>query len=73
MENNKDFKPDSIVQEIINKFISRAKFGKEKYGTDLDRNDLGLEAWLEHSLQEKMDNILYLQKALAIFRKDKKS
>ena len=38
--------------------------GKEKYGQTLDRSDLSLEDWLEHSIQEKLDDILYMQKAL---------
>ena len=66
-------KTDSIVDSIIDKFVDRATFGKQKYGTDLDRNDLSLEAWLEHSIQEKMDDILYMQKALKVVREVKNS
>jgi hypothetical protein len=64
-------KTDSIVDSIIDKFVDRATFGKQKYGTDLDRNDLSLEEWLEHSIQEKMDDILYIQKALIVLREAK--
>ena len=39
------FKPDSIVQEIIQNYIERAKFGKKKYNTDLDRTDLTVQEW----------------------------
>ena len=66
-------KTDSIVDSIIDKFVDRATFGKQKYGTDLDRNDLELEEWLEHSIQEKMDDILYIQKALIVLREAKNS
>jgi len=62
---------DSIVDSIIDKFVDRAVMGREKYGTDLDRNDLKLEEWLEHSIQEKMDDILYIQKALIVLREAK--
>jgi hypothetical protein len=62
---------DSIVDSIIDKFVERATFGKQKYGTDLDRSDLSLEDWLEHSIQEKLDDILYMQKALQTLRKVK--
>jgi hypothetical protein len=62
---------DSIVDLVIDQFVSRASFGKEKYGTDMDRNDLLLEDWLEHSIQEKMDDILYMQKALQMLRETK--
>lgn len=62
---------DSIVDSIIDKFVERATIGREKYGTDLDRSDLSLENWLEHSIQEKLDDILYMQKALTVLRESK--
>jgi hypothetical protein len=64
-------KTDSIVDSIIDKFVERATIGKQKYGTDLDRTDLSLEDWLEHSIQEKLDDILYMQKALTVLREAK--
>ena len=66
-------KTDSVVDSIIDKFIERSTVGKAKYGTDLDRNDLSLEDWLEHSIQEKMDDILYMQKTLKVVRETKNS
>jgi len=65
-------KTDSIVESVIDKFVERAKIGKNKYGTDLDRTDLELEDYLEHALEEHMDAILYLQKALKLVRENKK-
>ena len=53
---------DSIVLAVINKFKARAAFGKEKYGTDLDRKDLKPLDWIQHSQEELMDGILYLEK-----------
>ena len=53
---------DSVVDSIIDQFVERAKFGKEKYNTDLDRTDLSLLDWIEHAKQEHMDAILYLEK-----------
>jgi len=55
-------KLDSIVTSIIDQFEKRALKGKEKYGVDLDRNDLTLLEWIEHAKQEHMDAILYLEK-----------
>jgi len=55
-------KTDSIVDSVIDQFVERAKFGKEKYNTDLDRTDLSLLDWIEHAKQEHMDAILYLEK-----------
>jgi len=56
------FKMDSVVQSIVDRFESRAKFGKQKYGTDLDRTDLSVVDWLEHFQMELMDGILYCEK-----------
>lgn len=53
---------DSIVFSIISKFKQRANFGKEKYGTTLDRNDLSTKDWIQHAQEELMDAILYLEK-----------
>ena len=57
-------KLDSIVTSVIHKFEDRAKMGKEKYGTDLDRTDLSLSDWIKHAQEEHMDAILYLEKIL---------
>jgi len=55
-------KTDSVVDSIIDQFIDRARFGKVKYNTDLDRDDLSVPQWIEHAQQELMDGILYLEK-----------
>jgi len=53
---------DSIVRSVIQSFVQRAKIGKEKYNTTLDRNDLTLLEWIQHAQEEHMDGILYLEK-----------
>jgi len=53
---------DTVVQSVIHKFIDRAKFGKKKYGTTLDREDLTTKDWIQHTQEELMDAILYLEK-----------
>ena len=63
-----NFKYDSVVTEVIGKFQERAKFGKNKYGTDLDRTDLTLEDWINHALEEHMDAILYLTKVKSLLK-----
>ena len=55
-------KTDSIVDSVIDSFVNRASIGKQKYGTDLDRNDLSLYEWIEHMQMELQDAILYLEK-----------
>jgi len=60
MENNYEY--DSVVENVINRLKDRARIGFEKYGTDLDRNDLLTEQWIEHAIEEALDFSLYLTK-----------
>jgi hypothetical protein len=59
---------DSIVTSIIKKFEKRADEGKQKYGTDLDRNDLSILEWINHAQEEHMDAILYLEKLKTFYK-----
>ena len=58
-------KLDSIVQNVILKFTSRAEVGFENYKKNMDRNDLSIIQWIDHSIEEKMDDIIYMQKIKA--------
>ena len=53
---------DTIVDSIIQKFLQRSARGQTKYGTTLDRTDLSTEDWIQHTQEELMDAILYLEK-----------
>jgi hypothetical protein len=67
---------DSVVYSVLRKFTERAKVGKEKYKTDLDRTDLNTLDWVTHLSEELMDATLYLEKLKKDFEKielDKKS
>jgi hypothetical protein len=53
---------DHIVDSVVDKFVERAQFGREKYGVGLDREDLTFPNYVTHLREELMDGILYLQK-----------
>jgi hypothetical protein len=53
---------DSVVNAVIQKFLQRSALGRTKYGTTLDRNDLTTKDWIQHTQEELMDAILYLEK-----------
>jgi len=53
---------DSIVLATIDEINARAKVGKKKYGTDLDRTDLIDLDYLQHLKEELLDGVLYLNK-----------
>ena len=65
---NKEFtqerfeKLDSVVKNVILSFTKRAEIGFEKYNKNMDRDDLSIIEWIDHSIEEKMDDIIYMQK-----------
>jgi len=54
----------SIENKIIEQIKNRAADGLKKYNTDMDRVDLSLVDWLEHTKQELLDAVIYLQKTI---------
>jgi hypothetical protein len=53
---------DSVVTSVMQKYIERSLVGKKKYGTTLDRDDLTIVEWINHTQEELMDATLYLEK-----------
>jgi|TARA_R110000822_G_scaffold72963_4_gene175405 hypothetical protein len=60
--NYSGFQPDSIVQAINTKLVSRAEVGFNKYGATMDRDDLNVIEWLDHAVEEMLDQVLYMEK-----------
>jgi hypothetical protein len=54
---------DSIVEEVRQDLLDRSLVGIKKYETTLDRDDLDLFDWMEHTRQELLDGALYLTRA----------
>lgn len=65
-------KADSIVDSVIDKFLDRSRIGKEKYNTDLDREDYSLSEWLTHLQEELMDAVNYIERIKRIVDGKKK-
>lgn len=53
---------DSVVYRIAHLLKSRSETGIRKYGTTLDRTDLTIKEWIDHAIDECLDQALYLQK-----------
>lgn len=51
----------------MQKYKDRAMIGKEKYGTDMDRQDLSILDWLKHAQEESMDLSIYLEKIIQLY------
>jgi uncharacterized coiled-coil DUF342 family protein len=54
---------DSIVESVRQDLLDRSEVGIKKYNTTLDREDLDLFDWIEHTRQELLDGALYLTRA----------
>lgn len=55
---------DPVVELNVALLRSRSAVGIEKYGTTLAAAALPLRAWLDHALQESLDQANYLQAAM---------
>ena len=51
-----------IEESVCKKILDRAKVGKEKYGTTMERDDLTFQEWITHLQEELMDAIVYIEK-----------
>jgi hypothetical protein len=56
--------PCSVSERIKARIDASTQKGIGKYGQTLDRTDLTLRDWLDHALQECLDQAKYLQKAI---------
>lgn len=48
----------------------RQQVGLKKYGVSLADNPLTLLEWLEHSYQEKLDDALYMRRAIEQLKRE---
>ena len=55
-----------IEDSVCEKILSRAKIGKAKYGTTMERTDLSRLDWLRHAQEEAMDMVVYLEKLITL-------
>ena len=53
---------DTIVESVIVRFKDRSIKEIKKYNNTMDRDDLSITEWIDHAIEEQMDNILYLTK-----------
>ncbi len=52
----------TIEHLVCTKIMTRAAFGKQKYGNTMERTDLNIYQWITHAQEEAMDLALYLEK-----------
>jgi hypothetical protein len=52
---------EARVCEMI---AARQRLGIAKYGTTVQGNPLSLRQWLQHSLEEKLDDCIYMARSI---------
>lgn len=55
---------DPVVEHVRALLLSRSIVGIKKYGTTTADNPLELRAWLQHALEECLDQAVYLRRAI---------
>ena len=53
---------DPVVENVVDKFVSRSDVGFAKYGTTLRDDHSDVHTWLNHFQEELMDAVLYVQR-----------
>ena len=55
--------PDTETQ-VCEDIKNRQQLGINKYGTTVAQNPLDLRQWLQHSYEEKLDDAVYMKRAI---------
>jgi len=57
--------PTGIEADLCAEIAARQAKGIQKYGTTVADNPLTLREWLQHALEEALDQAVYLKRAIA--------
>lgn len=52
----------NTTERIVDMLRSRSEVGLKKYGVSIDRDDLNLEQWIQHAIEEMLDGAQYLMR-----------
>lgn len=53
---------DPVVENVVDKFVSRSDVGFAKYGKTLRDDHSDIFTWVNHLQEELMDAVLYMQR-----------
>lgn len=56
------FPVGEVEEAVIEEIRKRRDAGRKKYGTSMERDDLTVEQWIQHSKEEALDFAIYLEK-----------
>lgn len=63
---------DKVVEAVREDLLQRSQVGINKYNTTLERTDLNLKDWLQHSYEECLDMANYLKRCIIEIEKNEK-
>lgn len=52
----------TTTEKLCSMLRERHEAGLEKYGVTVDRKDLTPDQWLQHSIEEKLDDLQYMMR-----------
>ncbi len=58
--------PSETLSNVIHDLRTREAVGLKKYGTTVNRPDLSLRDWLQHTYEEVLDQAMYLKRAISL-------
>lgn len=61
---------DGTEGRVCRDIAQRQLFGKQKYGTTVEQNNLTLREWLQHAYEECLDQAIYLKRSIEELDKD---
>lgn len=59
---------DKVIDAVCQDLQHRSEVGVRKYGVTLERRDLSLVDWLQHTYEETLDSANYLKRAIMEIR-----
>ena len=54
--------PSKTTDALISELIQRDHDGLNKYGVTIDRDDLKASEWVQHAIEEQIDNLKYMKR-----------
>lgn len=64
IETENTTQPTGTEAEVCRMIAERQQLGIAKYGQTVADNPLSLRAWLQHALEESLDQAIYLRRAI---------
>ena len=53
---------DPIVVRVVDRIAERSEAGMKKYGVSMERDDISIVGWIDHTIEELLDASVYLER-----------